>query len=60
MSGHSAKDLIAILRESPLYSMLSDEEERCLLARLTERYPFLLEKTHEEMGPGHERGGHVK
>ncbi|MBZ0157726.1 MAG: hypothetical protein K8I29_16140 [Alphaproteobacteria bacterium] len=49
MGGHTEKNIISILQESPLYALLSTEEERCLLARLTESYPFLIE---EEQGEG--------
>lgn len=54
MGGHTAKDIISILQESPLYAMLSTEEERCLLARLTESYPFLIEEERESGNSGGE------
>jgi hypothetical protein len=42
MSKEKIRELISILRESPLYATLSADEEHSLITALAERYPFLV------------------
>ena len=43
MNIYQARNLISILMESPLYLSLGLEERSCLLSRLINNYPYLLD-----------------
>ncbi len=53
MNAYEARGLISILMESPLYLHLSLEERSCLLSRLINNYPYLLDSRERE---GDEKG----
>jgi len=46
------KILDSILRESPIYSELEDDERRILIENLIKVYPCLLKERHEDIEAG--------
>ncbi len=41
MSRHMLKEIVSILKESPLYETLSSQEKRSIIKGLTDSYSFL-------------------
>jgi len=54
MSWHILKNIVSILRESPLYKALSSEEKRSLIKGLSESYSFLEVGNSEDNIVGYE------
>jgi len=49
MSRYLLRNIVSILRESPLYKSLSAEEKRSVIRELTESYSFLRSDNDEEV-----------
>lgn len=49
MSRHILRNIVSILRESPLYKSLSAEEKRSVIRELTESHSFLRNDNDEEL-----------
>ena len=55
MSQRRLKEIVSILKESPLYKTLSGEEKRAVITKLAESYSFLNNSNDEDI-VGYESG----
>ncbi len=49
MSRHMLKEIVSILRESPIYKSLSPEDKRTIIKGLTDSYSFLQDDKDEDI-----------